>query len=338
MDPFDSPEPGRAPAGEPKRDRYGRYLLPGPGGGKEQAWTRATTFAKSISDSFGLTNWQLRMAVKGVAARPDLYALAASAPVDDKATLDRVAKDAKEAAAASSGANLGTAIHTFTERLDSGEQVTVPAQWAADVESYRDALAAARVEAVPAWIERIVVVPRYRVAGTLDRIVRLADGRLAIADLKTGKDLSYGWLEIAIQLALYANAEAMWDPAADRYVDMPPVDRNEALVMHTPVGQGRTTLHRVDIVAGWEAADLVGQVRQWRTRRDLATAWPAASGADAAARLARVHGNNLLARVGAAASLDALTALWRDNQATWTPEHTAAAAARKAALTPATGR
>src|SRR5574338_583746 len=59
---------------EPKRDRYGRYLIPHPDTGKETAWTRATTFAKTVSDTFGLTKWELRMVSLGLAKRPDLLA------------------------------------------------------------------------------------------------------------------------------------------------------------------------------------------------------------------------------------------------------------------------
>lgn len=316
---------------EPKRDRYGRYLLPDPDSGKELPWTRATTFAKSISDSFGLTRWELRMAVKGVAMRADLYALAAA--TDDRTKLDRIAADAKEAAAASSGANLGSALHGFTERLDRGETVDVPEPWRGDVAAYHKALNRAKVRIRSQYIERIIVVPELRVAGTLDRIVEHSGG-LHIADVKTGKDLSYGWLEIAIQLALYAHAGAMWNDTTHTYEPMPTVDPNWGIVMHLPVGKARCDLYQVDIGAGWEAAQTCQQVRQWRNRRDLSTPLVVADW-DPLANLARQNSTNqLAAQIDAAATIGELEAIWirADAEGTWTSALTAAAAKRKKQL------
>lgn len=330
MTDFDTPRP------EPKRDRYGRYLLPHPDGGNELPWTRATTFAKSISDTFGLTKWELRMAVKGVASRSDLYALAAATPIEDKAKLDRIAADAKEVAAASSGANLGSALHGFTERLDRGEQVDVPAPWLADVRAYHAALTAAGVRILPHLIERIVVVPDLKVAGTLDRIVDPSGGDpLRIADVKTGKDLSYGWLEIAIQLALYARATAIWDDTRRTYEPMPVVDLDRALVMHLPVGKAQCDLYTVDIAAGWEAAQVCHAVRQWRNRKGLAE--PLRGDPNPSMRRA-TRALTLNTRIDNAATVDDLTNLWAEADAAgqWTTAHTARAAKKKQQLlTPA---
>lgn len=328
-------------ATEAKRDRYGRYLLPDPNGKakKELAWTRATTFARSIADTFGLTQWELRMVAKGISMRRDLYALAASADIEDKDKLNQVARDAKEAAAASSGANLGTALHAFTEQVDRGEQVNPPEPWNRDIDAYRAAMAAEKVTPVAEWIERIVVVPELKVAGTLDRIVRLADGRLVIADVKTGKDLSYSWGEIAVQLALYANATAMWNRARNVYEPMPAVDKTFAIVMHIPAGKAACTLHRVDITAGWEAATLCQQVRLWRARRDLATGY-ASPIPDPLARIERSNtANALTAAIKAAQTVGDLEALWAtaSQAGTWTTAHTAAAGARKHQLLAPTG-
>jgi hypothetical protein len=311
---------------EPKRDRYGRYLLPDPAGGNgsQLAWTRATTFAKSISDTYSLTNWQLRMAVKGVALRDDLYALAAAAPLDDRATLDRVAKDAKEAAAASSGANLGTALHQFTETVDRGDTVRVPQQWAADIAAYQQTMHATGIRPIPDLIERIVVVAQLKVAGTFDRVLTNPAWRLPrIGDVKTGKELSYGWLEIAVQLALYSRATAIWNGVTEKYEPMPAVDQDTALVMHLPAGKGRCTLYEVDIAAGWHIAQLCQQVREQRARKDLArpfTTTPAAA-------------DPVLVDIDTATSIQQLNATWLRHQQVWTADHTAAAARKKAALT-----
>jgi hypothetical protein len=253
---------------EPKRDRYGRYMLPDPDTGKERPWTRATTIAGTLADRYGLEKWAQRNTVLGLGLRQDLYALAASCTAEDKQQLEQIVNQAQEAAKAQSGANLGTALHKLTERIDSGEQLDVPATWRPDIDAYLAAFAdnAIRVQA----IEQIVVIPWLGVAGTLDRLVTVKGQGPYIADLKTGQDVvKYGMGEIALQLALYANATHVWN--GNGYDPMPTVDKTKALVVHLPVGQGVCTLHWVDIQAGLEAVRLAVAVRDWRKRRDLST-------------------------------------------------------------------
>jgi len=257
------------PTTEAPRDRYGRYLIPDPETGKQMPYTRATTFAKSVSDTFGLTKWMLRMGGLGLAQRQDLLLGIAAADASDSRTLDRIMAEAKDHAGAMSGANIGTALHSFTEAVDRGESPVVPAPWDADVAAYVQAVAAAGLEIIPEHIEQIIVVPRLQVAGTLDRIVRTSDGRLVIADLKTGKDVSFAMGEIAVQLALYAAAAYTFNPATGELDAMPVVDQTEALVFHAPAGKGRCDVISVDITAGRQMFDTIETVRSWRKRRDL---------------------------------------------------------------------
>ena len=254
---------------EPRRDRWGRYLLPDPVTGEERAWTRATTLANTLSDPWGLVDWKLRMAVKGVATRDDLRALASALPLDTgKKQLNEVAQDAIEYAGGSSGRNMGTALHEWTAQSDRGEAPEVPSPWDRDLEAYHAALAVRRVSVAPSMVEQIVCLPDLGVAGTLDRIVQWHPG-LYIADVKTAAGLDYSWLEIAIQLAIYANAEWMWDADAEQWIGMRAVDRTQGLVMHLPVGQARCELYWVDLEIGWEAVTLAVDVREWRKRKDI---------------------------------------------------------------------
>ena len=259
------------PRPEPKRDRYGRYLIPDPDTGKERPWTRATTWAKTCSDTFGLTKWELRMTALGLAKRPDLLAQVATVTDPDdrdaKKLLDGVCEDAKEAAGSSIRRNLGTALHAMTEHIDAGRDFTVPDAHRADIDAYRAAVADLTID--PRHIERIVTVPSLGIAGTFDRLVT-HDGRLMVADLKTGKDVLYGMGEIAIQLALYANAATIYDAATGTHEPMPEVSKVTALVFHLPVGNGECTIYEVDIAAGWEMAQVCGTVRDWRKRKNLA--------------------------------------------------------------------
>lgn len=254
---------------EPKRDRWGRYLLPDPETGEERSWTRATTVANTLADRFNLEAWAKRNVALGLAAREDLYALAASCTPDDKDSLNRIVKDAEEAAKARSGANLGTALHRITERVDQGEEFHIPDQWRADVDAYCQTLVDHHIKIHAEWIERIVVIPSIGVAGTLDRLVTVnLDSTFTLADLKTGAEAPKYVSETAIQLALYANATHAWN--GESYEPMPPIDKERALLIHLPPGSGNCDLYEIDIAAGKEAARLAVDVRSWRKRKDLA--------------------------------------------------------------------
>lgn len=255
---------------EPKRDHWGRYKLPDPDTGEERAWTRATTFAESVEDSFGLTKWKMRSVAVGLSKRPDLVTLAETLDVDeDKKQLEDVCEQALNIAGANSRSNLGTALHRMTERLDRGERLRVPEKYKPDMDAYFALKSEAGLQTTPRYIERITVVPELGVAGTMDRIVRL-DGKVYIADVKTG-NLEHAWKKIAIQLALYSHGRALWDDRNGVWEKIPPVDQSQAIVIEIPVGSGTAALWWVDIAKGWEAAQKCTWVREWRKIKDLAT-------------------------------------------------------------------
>jgi hypothetical protein len=265
---------------EPDRDNYGRYRILDPKTGKVISWTRATTWASTVADTFGLTNWKVRMTALGLAQRKDL--LLAVAAIEDpdgkdsKKKLDKLAEAAMEHAGSSVRATIGTALHSITEAHDAGrEPAVIPEPYDADLAAYVLAICDAELRIDPSHIERIVCVPELGVAGTFDRLITLPDGRTVVADLKTGRDLSYSWTEIAIQLAIYAHASSIYDVLTGKHQPMPVVDQSEALVMHLPVGEARCDLYMVDIAAGWEMASVCGTVRDWRKRKDLAKRYDA---------------------------------------------------------------
>jgi hypothetical protein len=254
-----------------KHDFAGRYLLPDPETGEERAWTRATTFAETLADRYGLEQWGKRMVAKGIATRDDLRALAAATPLSQKKELNRVAQQALDAVAAKAGANIGTALHEWTAQLDRGEPGDVPMPWGADVIAYRATLTEHSIITHPGLVERIVCLPELGVAGTFDRIVEWY-GQLYIADVKTAADLSYSWGSIAVQLALYSRASWAWNEEQQEWGKVLAPERDKGLVIHLPAGQAKCELYWVDLQAGWEAATLAADVRAWRKRTDLA--WP----------------------------------------------------------------
>lgn len=254
------------------RDRFGRYYLPDPDNKqRKRGWTRTTTFAKTISDTYALSLWGQRMVAKGIALRPDFLALAAAYDVEkDKTDFDQLTTQAKEAAEANRGANLGTAIHAFTEQFDLGQDPQVPAPWDADVAAYAALLSRFGMTAVPDLIEQVILCPFYELGGTFDRVYTAPDWELPrIGDVKTAKTLEYGWVEIAVQLAVYAHAKWIWK-GGNNYVPMPRVDKQWAHVIHIRPGSGVAERYRVDIAKGWEIAQLCSTVRSTRKRKDLA--------------------------------------------------------------------
>jgi len=253
--------------GEIDRDRWGRPMVVGPDG-RKRAYTRATTLAKATDDEGGLTKWSMRQVIAGAVARPDLFALA-STQLDEKGVLDKTCEALKEAAASSRGANLGTALHALTERLDGGLPLgVVLPELQPDLDAYVATMEASGIETVPGMLERFVVLDDLEVAGSFDRLLRLPDGRVVVGDLKTGADLSYSWRSIAVQLAVYAHGQLYED---GKRSPLPAgLDQTVGVVMHLPAGKGACTLYELDLTAGWEAAQLSMRVRQWRSRRDLA--------------------------------------------------------------------
>lgn len=264
------------------RDGHGKYLIPNlPKDFREQfaekgyaeptgpprAWTRTTTIAKILSDGFTRLRWERRLTTKGMSISPDLIALAAATPVTNRSVMDSVAAQAADRAAARARANLGTALHAFTEQKDAGEDPYVPEPWDKDVAEYSRVVQAHELEFRPELIEFTIVNEALDLAGQVDRAVRY-QGRWKIADLKTGRTMDYGAEEINIQLGVYATADAIWCWDRRVFLPMPEgIDTEEALVIHLPAGEARGHLYRADLRTTAEDVALARQVQKWRSRK-----------------------------------------------------------------------
>lgn len=311
---------------EVKRDRWDRPLIPHPVTGEEQAWTRVTTLAGTLKDSYALGQWQQRMVAHGIGRRQDLYALACALdPEADKKRLQEVCDKAKDAAEADRGANHGTALHAFTDRHDRGLPVTnVPAHLQADFDAYRRGMELNRLAVFDGLLECQVVVPELDASGAFDRLLLdKSTGRPVIGDLKTGK--APYWDEIAIQLSIYAHGTHIWNPDSRTFTEMPPgVDQERAVVMWLPAGQARFEAWSVDIAAGWEMAKVAAQVRDYRKRKDLA-----------APMTPVLQPQSWAERIAGAASRADLSVIWQDafGRGEWTPELDAAGREKLGTLT-----
>ena len=119
--------------------------------------------------------------------------------------------------------------------------------------------------------------PGRRIAGRFDRIVRhKPTGKLRILDFKFGKWAVAYPHGVAVQLAIYGNAELMagvieGTGETTEFEPMPDVDKSIAYVFHMP--EDVASLHEFDIEAGWAACtELLFPIYDWRARRDLVSA------------------------------------------------------------------
>lgn len=236
---------------DPERITGGRYRLPGlhftgsgelvtEGAARKGGWQRVTTLVKAIGDARALDLWHQRQLLVGLVLRPDLYDLAcatvATTPEAElKRALESLSSRILAAAGADVGANLGTAFHGFTEAQDLGLLHFARKKWHGKLANYQEGMDSQGLQALPEYVERKVVVLRFGLAGTLDRILRdRITGCLRIGDLKSQKTF-WTWLEIAAQLAAYQMADAMWDRQKLAYVEMPQVADDQAVVAWMPV-------------------------------------------------------------------------------------------------------
>lgn len=269
---------------EPDRDRWGRYLLTTGNMAKPSGHTRATTFAKLGSSTYALGEWNERMLIVGLTQRRDLLAMAHGMDVKaNRNELNSIADQAQEHAGNKVAANIGTAYHTFTERLDAGLITLdqVPEEWRARCGQYLEELARYGLRTRPEWIERTTAVRADQVsapvpvAGTLDRIFELPDGSLVIGDLKTSSNIEYSWVEIAVQLAIYAhgvNTHGLFDWRTKTWQRLDrPVRTDIAIVMHLPADGDGCALYTVDLPKGWEYAQVSGRVQSRQKDKSIAT-------------------------------------------------------------------
>jgi hypothetical protein len=333
-----------------ERDRFDRPLVIPPEGGEPIAYTRATTYAGALDDRYNLGRWEMRMVAVGMMQRPDLIMRIGGLGSEPKKgapgykewhrSLDSVADAAKEAAAASQWATIGTALHAYTERIDQGVDLGhVPSEYQPHLDAYIKATAG--FESVA--IERFMVQDFYRIGGTPDRILKIpGHDKLIIGDVKTG-DTDFGVGKMAIQLGIYAHC-LHYDPATGYRTDPGDIDQETGLIIALNARTGQCELKWIDIAAGWDAVDLAHQVRAWRSRRK----WYVPAPVGALPTLREQHalpadetgGGSIMDPVNAALitaidqaeSPDQLVELWRAAGPRWTDEHTQRAALRKAVI------
>jgi len=246
-------------APEPKRDRWGRPMIPPPDGGKAEPYVRVSTLAKSLGSKEGLMQWMQRMTAIGLGKRPDLAERAAITDPSDKRALKEIVDGAMQAAESDKAANIGTTLHALTEQLDRGTLETIPPTHANDLEAYRAATADLEVIAT----EMFVVNDHLKAAGTLDRLVRLPGGPIVVADLKTGATEPKYPHGVMTQCAIYAHSWRYDIEKEQRLAYLPEndVSTTTGLLIHLPAGKAQCDLYLLDLDVGWQLAKTAKAVR-----------------------------------------------------------------------------
>jgi hypothetical protein len=251
------------------RDQWGRPLVVPATGGRPRPYTRSSSAAKTIEDTYNLELWARRNVAFGMARDPSLIARVLAVGGDPgswddvaKKAVNRIHEDAATVAQAHKGADIGTAVHRLTEMLDRGQPFHA-GPYEADLTAYTNALIEARLFADERFVECRLVCDALEMAGTADRLLRRADGSWVVADLKTGASVDYGALGWSAQLAAYAHSD-LYDPTTTGRMPTPPLDKVTGIIIHLPAGTGRCTLYELDLAAGYRAAVLANEVRNVR--------------------------------------------------------------------------
>ena len=266
------------------RDRYGNPLIVPEAGGEPVAYRRISGVADTVASREGLADWKLRQVALGMGRRPDLVQLAATVATNsddaDKKKLRGIFKDAMDAASSDAAANVGTSLHTWTERADTGGDLSgmKDPTAIAGVAAYREALEARGLR--PLAAEVFVVVDELQVAGTLDRLYAMfpPDGPplVVVGDTKSGQNSPEYASSTEIQVACYAHG-ALYDPATGQRTPLSSVGVSQALglLVHLPAGGGTCTIHSLDLERGWTMAHVAVAVRAWRGTPEAPQWWPA---------------------------------------------------------------
>ncbi len=330
---YDIPMP-ELPRLEPARNRWGQYMLNAPDSGKKRAYVRVSTLKEQMQQTYGLDKWKMRTVAQGLAyeAQATDEQMGGRARILDRlvalvgqegeleerdfnAALAKLAEEAFVVGGGTYAAQVGTAFHAWAEwgDLGLGTADDMPDMFAPWYRAYRAELAAYGITILVEYIERVVVNVAYDVAGTLDRVFQLHDGTLVLGDVKSGKDIRMGWLEIAQQLAAYQTAEYMLDDS-DEWVEPPNVRTDIALVAHVPILAEpyvpTASLVPFDLAKGRSALTHSAGVYEWRKDREPGDFEIPSPGAE------------LVALINAAGSAEELGALYEQHAQVWTDSHT----------------
>ena len=332
--PLPPPLPGRTP---PTFNGNGQYRLPDPVTGKPTSYTRASTVAKTLEDTWMLDKWAKRMMLIGIQRSLPLAAdldqlitehLAdggsdRTLAADLRKPLNDLSEEAQHRAGSTYAAEFGTATHAWCEWVDLGlgHVNSVPAMFRPWVYGHRRALAEAGLTVDPYWTERVVLNTRYGIAGTLDRLFWTHDRRLFLGDIKTSRGMDYSWLYFAIQLAIYHGSSHVLSLDGMAWEPMPYLDPDTALIAHLPRDEPEhARIVPLNMVFGAEALHTAMTVRRHRTRAEKQAQNVLYDVGSIGTREKRIHMARFLIETSETEA--AMARIWEEHQDIWTDDLT----------------
>lgn len=338
---------------KPRRDRYKRPLIYPLGyvpcgnsevDEKEKHWVfRVTKYIDVLDDGYQLDLWKQRQVLRGTVVRPDLQLKAAALGEqpdkvetyeqyrDWRNEYDQLTRKLMDAAKSGEKANIGDALHLFSERLDRGLRVDpreVPQRYHQHLSSYVQATAG--LTAIE--VERFMVCDELKCGGTPDRILLDERGRIVIGDVKTG-NVDYDPEKIARQLAIYAHSRFYDDATGERTMPYE-IDQEWGVVIKLDARTGVCELLDINLAEGWQGVLTCQRVRAERNRK--VTVRPHVDPDQPVLRPEEVTPEtyaSIKAAIGAAATLEAVDAIWEAARHVWTDELTEHALERRGELT-----
>lgn len=295
--------------GRTYRGRYHMPLLPGEAGTKTGGdWVpygqmRTTNLVSAFSETRALSVWEQEQMLIGLAASPSLYEeltllygralgegvdfsrlrdfpavrTALTGIANDSESIDAsLAGRAKAAAGANEARQKGTNRHDAWEhRLKTGQLIGTP-DIQRQVLALEALLAEKGYERIPGLSERTVRNTMVNCTGRYDDILLdTKSGDLVMSDLKNKSRPFWTWLEVDMQLAIYANSDWMltedrqgYEPGPGARVQLLPgepyakpcVNPEYGLVLVAPSGGGEPYLRRADLQRGWANALLARRI------------------------------------------------------------------------------
>jgi hypothetical protein len=259
-----------------------------------EGFTRASTLGNALEDATGLNTWRGGMVVFGMSRRKDLVLAAQAVPGTEDKKLHRrplydIARQALEAAEASSAATVGTALHALTEQADAGTLAVDIGEYQPVLDIYLERMAGWKV----VRSETFVVSDYFHSAGTFDRLITpeepmalvdqhtgeiitvIMPGDLVVVDLKTSTTADYFGAKFFAQLAVYVTGQ-LYDrnPESPTYGARTPLGQRTdfALILHIPQGgdadgEPVADWHWLDMRAGLALAQLACVVQETRKKR-----------------------------------------------------------------------
>lgn len=266
------------------------------GKGIRSEYTRASYMADYVEDKAHIHKWEMRYLAKAMGQNEDLAALAAlevySTGISDAVfgrektqsgrNLDAIIERAFDRVRLHEKADRGTAVHGFTEPRFWAQEPhdAVPERLRGPVAAFWETNRRECIEIVAT--EQFTANDTTMSAGTFDHLVRLPGHPLfadkyVIGDKKTG---SFAPMEWVIQLSTYANGDA-YDTSTDERPAWPgEICKEYGLVWQIDCEPGtpddkRVKLWVIDLVAGWELAQIAARVRDFHKRNDFAADYKA---------------------------------------------------------------